>query len=97
MKDPAFVQKLQAIQTNPAMMQMYLQDPQIQEAFSVMFGFDASGNMGANEAPQGWEDISPKQDTKMEEEKKPESPKKPAHKPEQKQTSDVSEAEELKN
>ena len=57
MKDPAFVQKLQAIQTNPEMMQMYLQDPQIQEAFQVMFGFDASGNMGG--APQGWEDISP--------------------------------------
>jgi hypothetical protein len=27
MKDPAFVQKLQAIQTNPTMMQMYMQDP----------------------------------------------------------------------
>lgn len=43
MQDPAFVQKLQAIQQNPQQAAMYMSDPKIQEAFQVMFS-----DMGVN-------------------------------------------------
>ena len=33
LKDPAFVQKLQMMQTNPQMMTSFLQDPHMQDAF----------------------------------------------------------------
>lgn len=50
------------------MMQMLMQDPQIAEAFQVMFGMDMGGK--ANPGP-GWEDISPKAGQPMEEEHQP--------------------------
>jgi len=39
---------------------MYMQDPQIAEAFKVMFGMDMAGMGGKSEPAPGWEDISPK-------------------------------------
>lgn len=46
MNDPAFLAKLQMIQTNP---QLMLQDPEIMEVFSLMIG----GEEGAEDAPFG--------------------------------------------
>ena len=74
MKDPAFVQKLQLIQTNPQMMAQHMQDPQIAEAFKVMFGMDMGGKA---EPGPGWEDISPKAGEPMQEEIPVQKPKQP--------------------
>lgn len=46
-------------------MQIYMQDPQVAEAFQVMFGMDLGGK--ANPGP-GWEDISPQANDHMQEE-----------------------------
>lgn len=41
------------MQTNPQMMTAFLQDPQMQDAFQVMFGMDATGMAGGQNKPQG--------------------------------------------
>eukprot|EP01051_Picozoa_sp_SAG22_P009612 SAG22_NODE_812_length_7059_cov_12.792385_2_plen_460_part_00 len=48
MSEPDFVQKLQQIQQNPAMLQMYMQsDPRLQAALGVMLGVGGAGVGGA--------------------------------------------------
>lgn len=102
--DPEFVKKLTAIQKNPQMIGMYMNDPKIQKAFNVIlsdFGGAgaeaAAGFAGAGAEPQAEEskkqevpEFKPKTETKPE--PKPE-PKTEAPKPK----SASSPAEEAKN
>lgn len=94
LKDPAFMQKLSMLQSNPAMMSTLLQDPQMQMAFGAMFGGEGEeGNPFAGGFPGAGEEEHvhgencshdhgppPGHGQKMEEEPKKEEPK-PAHKP----------------
>ena len=90
MKDPSFMQKLQAIQTNPQNAAAYMNDPKIMEAFQIMFSDMAGGAGGSG--------FNPGANTNMEEEIPESQPKsQPEPKPEpKKESAPVSEGEQAK-
>ncbi|KAG9034064.1 Hsp90 cochaperone [Tulasnella sp. JGI-2019a] len=60
--DPAFVAKLQAMQTNPALASNALQDPRMIQVLGVLMGIDMQGferPEGSNELPPGVSPMSP--------------------------------------
>lgn len=61
-QDPEFVKKLTAIQKNPQMISLYMNDPKIQKAFQVILGdFGGAGGMfGGEGAPGAGAEAGPK-------------------------------------